>query len=209
MNKSQAYSKKVYQEYLDWFQTLASTVDGRIELKCRQAYLTHDADGKELPVVPYDYSMWYLMDANSGCDFEVMAERAQALRRKNAYKISEASKHVGGNPNAPLLSAEFMANARAWKLENARRREADPEWMAHDSATREANRVSQSGPDLYAKWESENKPVEVKSVFKNISLPRKSMFKNILFKLRGLFSKPEQKPRERFSDDFKDQWGIK
>lgn len=45
-----------------------------------------------------------------------MNRRATRNRRHNSKMIAEASLHVGGNPDAPLLDAEYMANAEAQKV---------------------------------------------------------------------------------------------
>ncbi len=186
-NKSRAYSLKVYQEYLEWFDRLKQSSAGQQELRDRKAYAVFDREHKPLPVEPYPYVMWYLMDANSGCDFEAMEERAKQNRIRNRYKISEALQHVGGDPNAPLLKKEYMENARRWHEANAEGRANDPEWQANDHFTNEANRISESGPKLYESWEKENpKYAEPKVIYNSQSvIKRPSLFKRIWSKLTG------------------------
>lgn len=142
----------VYKEYLAWFNELAKTEAGCNELRDRKAFAEW-ANPKAEPV-PYTFGLWFLNDRESGVDEAKLYERMTRNRLRNRYTISEANKHVGGNPNAPLLNPEYIANAKAWHAENQRRREADPEWMAHDAATTRAQ--NSAGPVFYENYEKTN-----------------------------------------------------
>jgi hypothetical protein len=106
-------AKEIYKEYLAWFERLAQTPDGVEELRKRKAFSKY-ADRQAKPE-PYPFQLWYLYDRNSGVDEAKMAKRADFLKKKNRYSISEANKHVGGNINNPLLNPEYVARAEATK----------------------------------------------------------------------------------------------
>lgn len=113
MNSKTVKAQQIYTEYLEWFNRLCQTPEGIQELRDRKAFSKY-AD-LQAAVEPYPFQLWYLYDKNSGVDETAMSRRADTLRRKNSYNISEANKHVGGNPANPLLNPEYVARAEATK----------------------------------------------------------------------------------------------
>lgn len=117
--------KKEYDKYVAFFKEKAQTVEGRRELRDKKMFnLWSHADpvsgkmldrlGRLTAINAYEPDSWGLFCMNTA-DPKKLIVAAERVKARNKEKITEALKHVGGNPDAPLLNPEYLERARVTK----------------------------------------------------------------------------------------------
>lgn len=110
--------REKYDSYVAWFNSKKGSQDGLESLARDKAFnawaiVERGKDGKYAPE-QFQPDSWGLFCLNTS-DPEKLIKAATINKARNKGMIDEANRHVGGNPEAPLLNPDFVARAEATK----------------------------------------------------------------------------------------------